>query len=70
MIRVFDGWIYKYEGNGQYCYGLWKCFFFFPQFCDGNHPQGDLVMFGYRPTMKVGIYQDPFIFLATCLNNV
>ncbi len=36
-------------------------FFFFPQFCEGNHPQGDLIMFGYRPTMKVGIYQDPFI---------
>jgi hypothetical protein len=29
---------------------------FFPQFCDGNHSQGNLAMFGYRPTMKAGIY--------------
>jgi hypothetical protein len=45
-MKVMDNIVRGYE----------KCFFFFPQFCDGNHPQGDLAMFGYRPTMKVGIY--------------
>ncbi len=34
------------------------CFFF--QFCDvatfGDHPQGDLATFDYKPAMKVNIY--------------
>jgi len=31
------------------------------------HPQEDLAKFGYRPTMKVENFKNPFIFWLLCL---
>jgi hypothetical protein len=47
------------------------CFFLKIMWCGriGDHPQGDFAKLGYRPTMKVEIYQNPFISWLL-LNNV
>jgi len=39
--------------------------FFFSPF--GDHPEGDLATFGYRPAMKVENLLKSFYILATCL---
>jgi hypothetical protein len=54
----------------------YNCFFsFFNLLCchTGDHPQGDLAMFGYRPAMKVGISFKSFFnlsLLEQCVNNM
>jgi hypothetical protein len=60
----------KVMGNIVRSYENVFFFFFFPQICDGKHSQGNLAMFGYRPTMKVRKLLGSFYILASCLNNV